>query len=261
MFPIAALGAAIFVRFSRERDGNLRDFALMCVLLALVATGRVTYGTLGLLPLALRDVPWKSRLFGATLIVVASLGWSWLASIFALVQFGPPEADAAGQVHYLLSQPSAVFSVAVNTMHYQIDLYLESFIGKLGWLDLSLPPLYIVLAWAVLVAAALASLVSGADDGSSRHVAVIVALALASGLAALFGALYISWTPVGNFIVDGIQGRYFIPLAFFVPALFSSGARPAFGRLVRPLSWIVAVFPIVSIAVVMLGIVRRYYAA
>ena len=118
-----------------------------------------------------------------------------------------------------------------------------------------------LLAWAVLVAAALASRVSGADDGSSRHVAVIVALALASGLAALFAALYISWTPVGNFIVDGIQGRYFIPLAFFVPTLFSSGARPAFGRLVRPLSWVVAVFPIVSIAVVMLGIVRRYYAA
>jgi uncharacterized membrane protein len=33
------------------------------------------------------------------------------------------------------------------------------------------------------------------------------------GILGVFGALYISFNPVGRSVVDGIQGRYFIPLA------------------------------------------------
>ncbi len=127
------------------------------------------------------------------------------------------------------SHPAAVFNIAANTMHYQIGLYLESFVGRLGWLDVILPPPYVELAWAVLIAAAYASVVTGVVTRARCYAGAVVALALASSVVALFAALYVSWTPVGNFIVDGIQGRYFIPLAFFAPALCPFGARPAFG--------------------------------
>ena len=256
MFPAAALGAAIFVRFLRARDVNGYDAALMCILLAIVATGRVAYGALALLPLALRGTPWVPRLLGAASILVAALGWAWLAATFTLVQFGPPEANASGQIHQILAHPSTVLSVAVNTIRFQLDLYLESFIGKLGWLDLSLPRLYIEVAWAILLFAALASLPRVPTETPDRRAAALTALALVSAVGVLFAALYVSWTPVGNFIVDGIQGRYFIPLAFFLPALIPFGSRR---ELLRPLTWAVAAFPIASVTVVVLGIVRRYY--
>ncbi len=259
MFPIAALGAAIATRSLRERDGNVYDFALMCLLLALLATGRVTYGTLALVPLVVPMAPLRARVCGAVVIGISSLGWSWLASHFTLVQYGLSGADASGQVHYLLSHPAEVFSIAANTMRYQIGLYLESFVGRLGWLDVILPPPYVQLAWAVLIAAAYASIVTGIVTRARCYAGAIVALALASSVVALFAALYVSWTPVGNFIVDGIQGRYFIPLAFFAPALCPFGARPAFGGQAKWLNWAIAVFPVCSIAVVTLSIVRRYY--
>lgn len=261
MFPIAALGAAIVVRFLRERDGNGYDFALMCLLLSLLATGRVTYGTLGLVPLVMPRAPLKDRVCGAVLIGISSLGWSWLASHFTLVQYGLPGADASGQVHYLLAHPAEVFNIAANTLEYQIGLYLESFIGRLGWLDVILPAAYIELAWAVLIVAACASIATGVVTRARCSAGVVVALALASSVVALFAALYVSWTPVGNFIVDGIQGRYFIPLAFFVPALYSFGAQRVLVRQIRWLNWAVVTFPIASIAVVVTSIVQRYYEA
>ncbi len=259
LFSISALSAAIAVRSLRERDENANDFALMCVLLALLATGRVTYGTLALLPLIMFEVSLRGRIIGAVSVGFASLGWSWLASHFTLVQYGLPGADATGQVHYLLSHPLKPFEIAANTMTYQSSLYLESFIGRLGWLDVILPSLYIVTAWCVLFVSALASIVTGDFHRKRMYVSTTVSVAVASSVIGLFGALYISWTPVGNFIVDGIQGRYFIPLAFFAPALCPFGARPAFGRWTKWLTSAVAIFPACSIAVATMRIVQRYY--
>ena len=36
---------------------------------------------------------------------------------------------------------------------------------------------------------------------------------VATSTILLMTALYLTWTPVGKYMVDGIQGRYFLPLA------------------------------------------------
>jgi hypothetical protein len=43
--------------------------------------------------------------------------------------------------------------------------------------------------------------------------------------AAVFGALYLAWTPVGATLVDGVQGRYLL-----VPAMLLAITVPAVGR-------------------------------
>lgn len=46
----------------------------------------------------------------------------------------------------------------------------------------------------------------------SRARLLIVALVVAASGALIFGALYLSFTPVGLWVVAGVQGRYFYPL-------------------------------------------------
>ena len=38
--------------------------------------------------------------------------------------------------------------------------------------------------------------------------------------------MYIQWTKVGENIIDGVQGRYFLPLALLIPLAFSSVKKP-----------------------------------
>jgi len=259
LFPTAAVAAALFIRLLRGESSDIGGFALLCVLLAVVSTGRFTYGTLALLPLTLHRVSLLYRVLGALAVAAAAIGWSWIASSFALVQFGLPGANASGQVRHILAQPWSVFDLAVNTVKYQYDLYLESFVGKLGWLDVRLPWLYLALAWGVILLGILTSVTVGALTRRAGAVTGIVSFALLASAAALFAALYISWTPVGNFIVDGVQGRYFIPLAFFVPALLATGPRSLLGRSGGAAKIVIASFPLLTIPVLITSIVMRYY--
>lgn len=261
LFPTAAVAAALFIRLLRVERSDIGGFALLCVLLAVVSTGRVTYGTLALLPVTLYRIDLLYRFLGAVAVAVAAaaIGWSWIASSFALVQFGLPGANASGQVQHILAQPWSVFDLAVNTIRYQYDLYLESFVGKLGWLDVRLPSLYLALAWGVILLGILTSATVGPLTRRAGAVTGIVTFALLASAAALFAALYVSWTPVGNFIVDGVQGRYFIPLAFFVPALLATGPRPLLGRSGGAAKIVIARFPILTIPVLITSIVMRYY--
>ena len=260
MLPVAALAAGLFLNQVREDAPDRSGFAALCLLLALIATGRVSQTALALLPLAVRRVPLATRVAGGLLVAGAGAAWSWLASRHALVQFGLPGADAHQQIRLLLGEPTRVLALAANTMEFQWRLYVESFVGKLGWLDLDLPPAYIGLAVCDLL---VALLVSSAIPGprEPRSAPLVTAAALSASVSMLFAALYVSWTPVGNFIVDGVQGRYFTPLAFFVPALFLAVRPEPLRRVGRLCNALVVGFPLVTIPVTVIGLVERYYLA
>ena len=47
----------------------------------------------------------------------------------------------------------------------------------------------------------------------------LVAVAIAASVALIYVTLYMSFTPVDYFIIDGVQGRYFVPLAILAFAV------------------------------------------
>ena len=105
-----------------------------------------------------------------------------------------------------LSFPRA-FAGALQT--YWPQLWI-GFVGWVGWLAHPLP------AWAYIVipAAGLLSLIAGEGHlriPATTLLSVLLIAALSAGLTAL--ALYLTWTPVGAPRVQGLQGRYFLPIA------------------------------------------------
>ena len=47
-----------------------------------------------------------------------------------------------------------------------------------------------------------------------RWVRAASLLAAVAAFGAVHGALYLTWTPIGAEFVQGVQGRYFLPLTF-----------------------------------------------
>jgi uncharacterized membrane protein len=137
--------------------------------------------------------------------------------------------------------------------------YLETFIGRLGWLDTPLPHAYLGAATAILGLAALAALLGprGERIGAVSRLVIVACVLLCT--VGVFAIQYLTWTIPGHAVVDGIQGRYFLPLA-----MVAGVALPAVGAARRTwahdaLILAVALFPVVSLGVVMRAIVLRYY--
>jgi uncharacterized membrane protein len=127
----------------------------------------------------------------------------------------------------VLENPLTFARVVVNTFSSKDVMYLTQFFGDLGFTFVSIPVLATV---AVMLAAVIAF---GFSERVEARVlpTLAVALIVALGAASVFGALYLNFSPVGYYIIDGVQGRYFLPFILLV-----------FGVLLRvvPLRWHIA---------------------
>ena len=260
MFACAALAAALTVRL---QDLSLRRrhwfLAVLCGAIALIGMARPPYAVFAVLPLLMPGFPGWLRALAATLILVPVAAWASIgvrATGIDLAHFGAG-TDAGAQAMFLLRAPWRVLTVAYETLATYGTDYLEGFIGKLGWLDVSLPGWYVWIGWGAVILAGAASWTGSAGKQASYSRGLIAASVLAACIA-MFVIQFFTWTRVGNPVVDGIQGRYFIVPALIAVAALAT-ARPSGSRLAAALSWPVLLFPIVSIVVTLHSILLRYY--
>ena len=103
-------------------------------------------------------------------------------------------------------------------------------------------------------------MVAPGNRGAWLRPALLAVVTIIAFVVALCGALYVSWTPVAAQRVEGLQGRYFLPI---LPLL--AWAVPEDGRRLerlQELAWYpVLLFPLVTLAVLPGVIVERYYGS
>ena len=121
--------------------------------------------------------------------------------------------DAIAQIEILLADPWRLVALMVDSIHPTA----AQMIGRLGLLDVQLPP-WLYTAWsAAAVLALLSECVGRRGTGRPARIADIVLIATAAILA-LAGIVlwqYLSWTPVGAIHAEGVEPRYFLPLLPF----------------------------------------------
>jgi len=259
MIALAALAAAIMLNaYPGARFAlSLRAFAVMCGAIALVASARPLYLPFAILPLLVTGQRLAVRLAGVVAIIAIVGVWSRIVAPLVTLQIGNG-ADPDAQMALLRGDPLNFLVVVARTVKIGFWSLAETFVGRLGWIDTALPSLYHAFARIELLIAAAAT-VAGVSIGRFNARALIVAAAIAGGSFAVFLSLYVVWTRPGEIFVVGVQGRYLIPVALFIPAAvpFVFGvASPAVGR-----AAFVALlaFPPISIAVTLLAVAQRYY--
>jgi hypothetical protein len=156
---------------------------------------------------------WLTGLTLAGLSLCLTVIW-WLAAFSSAttvvnVNTQSP-VGARMQILALAHHPWILLPVMGNTCQYIGD-YARSFIGVLGWLDTYMPgPYYAIMILMLLVALAGETLYTGRFGNRAAR---IVFLATLFTVASVFFIEYLVWTPVGALVVEGVQGRYLIPLA------------------------------------------------
>jgi uncharacterized membrane protein len=127
---------------------------------------------------------------------------------------------------------------------------VESAVGKLGWLDTPLSPvliifMYIALAWLTLA--------YGERVNLRWWPRLLAALVVIGSIGSVITAHYLVWYPVGNHIMEGLQGRYFLPIALLFCVIFHrQGAYKVQAK------WMLALLCVISFYAVWV-VIERYY--
>ncbi len=141
----------------------------------------------------------------------AAMGWMRSGKEMYMVRPGD-------QIGFVLEHPLTFLGIALRTFAQNDWTYVTSFFGQMGYalgrnLDTS--------AFGALCTAAvlILGLLYGERGRAGRARTTGMILVWMASFAAIFGTLYLTFAPVGSYIINGVQGRYFVPLALLLAAV------------------------------------------
>jgi uncharacterized membrane protein len=231
---LSFLTTAVFFyyAFACERNMNLKDLALLAVLVLLLMFCKPPYFLLGLLfffipPMKLGKM-YKIIMISVGVIVLAGLviggpmAYKFYKNRDALVQVSPADPSAASadlpairpneQIKLILDDiPAYLGLVLKSSFVYTRDYVLESFVGLLGWIDVKLPGMLTYTYLVLLILSAL--ILSGQEVRLGLPKKSLLLFLLAATFIVVETAMYVYATGPGRDRVYGVQGRYFIPMA------------------------------------------------
>ncbi len=172
----------------------------------------------------------KYYLLSSVILIISaivSFSWQLFTNKYALA-VSIPGVDAGQQLKVIIKHPFYYLKVLWRTYFtfYSNPIYI-GFIGVLGWLDTSLP-IWLTFAWFAVLFKSMGSW-SPKDKSKLTKWQVTLFLTIPILLIGMLTtALYLTWSPVKIGVVQGLQGRYFIPiLAILLPVLVIKRAEPS----------------------------------
>ncbi|HEX9163648.1 MAG TPA: DUF2142 domain-containing protein [Thermoanaerobaculia bacterium] len=226
-----------------------REVALTAALGACVGLCKPGYVLIALLAFAVATMRGAAR---AIIIAATAAGFA-LAMWNASRSYAPVRPDAhvdpPAQIDCLRNNPARFAEALAHELRVNGVDYTRQMVGRLGMLDVPLPGPVIWAEALVLLACAWTSSVSV----RVRAVAAMISIATIGGIAL---ASYIGWTPPCATNIDGLQGRYLLPIA---PVMFSIIAAPLIRRERIALIALAAVAAICN-AVALYSVAARYYS-
>lgn len=212
------LGTFLQLKQRAERI-RMRDAAVLflCALILTAGKGIYTFilGVCILLPDSVFAGKKKRVLAGAAAVVVLMFALNMLPSLLN---------DTAGSasvseiqhysIGYALQHPIEVIWMALNTLVAQFTYFLSTMLGgSLGWLELSMP---MVMVFAYLALLGVSVLYRGDRVAEITKTDRLVYLGLFLLTGALCLAAALSWNVVPSDTINGVQGRYFLPVLPFL---------------------------------------------
>jgi len=223
-----------------RRQLHRREWIILTSLFFLLFFGKVNIVPLALLPfLLIRPSQFKSRsayyallATAAILLLVEIVGWNAIA--YSRLSTPPTGTDPARQAIFILTQPLEFIPILAKYIWESSLNHMANWVAIYGFAYWPVPILVYPLYLLALIGAFFIKDESPTADSRTRWGLFIVFIV--SYLATIL-SLYVTFNPVGNQTIEGVQGRYFVtvmPLLFLaltcipsfkrihVPALFPS---------------------------------------
>lgn len=114
-------------------------------------------------------------------------------------------------VGWILHNPFGFIRILITTFIDYMDFYIHSLIGgSLGWLNIGIPN-FVGIAFIILLFISCLKIESEHQLIKASHKIWIILVLIGVAICTEVG-LFISWTPIDSSIIEGVQGRYFLPI-------------------------------------------------
>jgi uncharacterized membrane protein len=246
----------------RDRPADLGEQVIMLILAGILALAKPVYLPLAGVALFVTwpklGSPRSKVLFSAATFVCCVLPiflWGRVEVALFVPGKGNIFLDPVAQAHHIVKMPLAFLVLVAHSIRIQYFNNFRWMVGMLGWGDTPMPDwFYATFGYGILGCLVLES--KGAKDISWRLRAVMVTAAVVS-VVLIYAAQYSSWNPPGSSVpIEGIEGRYFLPLLPLVvlsfPAILARSPRVLIAALATSLS-------VLSAAICLWAVIFRYY--
>ena len=213
--------------FEREKPITSRNLILLFLLAMILSLCKIVYFPFCLLIFLLPVPKFRSRkeyLSVSLALVFACIlsNLAWTAFSWRFLNEVNEGVNAAEQVKYVLFHPARYLGVLLRTTANYFNFYLQTAIGANFCLfDV---PIYIWITDCYLVLMGYLAVFHNPIEGQGylvRRKDKRLALFLITVIFLLINtSLYVQWTAVGASMIDGIQGRYFVPFLCLLPFFF-----------------------------------------
>ena len=259
------------IAFQNNTKPDFRNLALLTVLAVVIAFSKNIYvllaGLFFIIPVQ-KSVSRKNHLknvlvlFGSSIFafVVSSFVVAHLMNQILPVEhfYGTenvPRINPAKQIEYIVSDIPGFLLLAIKSFTTNWYLLFSSFIGNLGWLEVTFPNFYHLIYYLAIL---FLSVFNGQKNTSIPiKNKIIFLMVVIFGLLAFSFTMYCSWCEPGSAVIENLQGRYFIPFAPLVPLLFLNTKFIIKKQIVFPVLAFILLF--LSIGVTVFELATRYW--
>ncbi len=221
LLGISFLIIAILFKYAfddNKKKIGIKEVYILGILLLLVGLAKSNYILLLFLIFLIPARKFGSRknrilVTGSLFLVVVAVVGIWNLIVNGLYAPIIPQVSISGQIAYLLGDPLRFPYLLINTFISRGLSYQFLFVGNF-WLDIPLPTWWLGFYLITIIPIAL---LDKSRINITRNQKLISAATFILNAITACALVYITWTPVGQNVIDGIQGRYFIPI---FPLLF-----------------------------------------
>ena len=205
-----------------EKVVKIKDLLLYALLCIILVTMKLPYVLLVglLLFIPRKKTQCKNYYLVSLALIIAvflfTIFWYVLTQQVRIENFKLEGADVKGQIISIISKPHWYLPVILKEMLLSVSHLNQLY--TFGWLDLSMSEVLIPIY-------AIYTLITFSNFGKIKlpKVSVVGASLVSLAIVGLITlTLYLTWTPVGNFEVLGVQGRYYLGVvALSLPVICS----------------------------------------
>lgn len=205
----------LHLRYGVDRLMNIKDWSILSILIMIVSVCKIIYMPICLVVFLIPKERFKSKkikyigigILAAAAILITAL---WVMTSIKY-QLRPDDGvNASLQIKYGLGAPLEVIKAVIRTLANNLYIFIENIsCNPLGWKDIPIDSWCPAIMTIMLV---LVGVLDVAKTKIKKYDKLCMGIITFLVVALIFAAEYLTWTPVSGAGVDGIQGRYFIPI-------------------------------------------------
>lgn len=236
-----------------------RDIGVVMLLIVLLALSKPPYFLLVFLLLVVPARKFESRkqwamATGAAVVIALAIFGFWNIAVRSAYVPRLDTVAPGSQLAFILKNPPRYIWTIMRTGWTYKSFWARTFVGGIGFLEVNMP---VVFLGSYLVAlGGLALIDTGDRQPTAGQKGISLGVFALVGLATLT-TFYLTWTAVGNRVIDGWQARYILPAVPLLLLVLSNNKLKLKKDWVIPSAFIAYSF--LSIAVTVFYMIRVYY--